>query len=507
MLALLGITAVALLVRTINLTSLPVGFHGDEAVVGLEAQRILRDGWIGPWSPGAHGQPAGPIYLAAITVGLLGNTILAVRILPALLGTITVALLFVVLRREFGFHVAVAAAGLFALMGWHIHYSRIGFPLVSWPLVVVLIAGALAVAARGGHRGWWLVAGALTGAGIHTYNAHPLIIGIVGLFIVVHLLRERRRIPRETVRALGGFGFAMLLAMLPMIWFVARNPAQYAYRFERTSVLEDSEWAALSGPVEQAGYIAAEYFGFWRRLCCEPVVDTIDASGVTPTVPLALLVLAGVGMVAALLCYRSPLVDFGILIVLITPFGITLMTDAVMRRTLVMAPFLAMFAAIALLEIVRLARRATPRPLFGVTLVTCAALAAVIVVQDLRNYFVVFPGAPEHRWVFVEDFIDATHYMRVLPEDAYVYFYSDRWSIDYEPRRYLAPEVAGEDRSERFGGGVARFDVDPAHERPVFVLVGLYRDELERIRERHPGGRVVYGGDGERVTFIAYELW
>jgi 4-amino-4-deoxy-L-arabinose transferase-like glycosyltransferase len=506
-LALLGITAVALLVRTINLTALPAGFHGDEAVVGLEAQRILRDGWIGPWSPGAHGQPAGPIYLAAITVGLLGNTILAVRILPALLGTITVALLFVVLRRELGFHVAVAGAGQFALMGWHIHYSRVGFPLVSWPLVVVLTAGALAVAARGGHWSWWIVAGALTGAGIHTYNAHPLIIVIVGLFIVVHLLRERRRIGGDTVRALGGFGLAMLLAMLPMIWFVARNPGQYAYRFERTSVLEDSEWSALSGPVERAGFIAAEYVGFWRRLCCDPVIDTIDASGVTPTVPLPLLVLAAVGIVAALLRYRSPLVDFGILVVLISPFGITLMTDAVMRRTLVLAPFLAMFAALALLEIARLAHRVGPRPLYGVTVVTCAALAVVIVLQDLRNYFIVFADAPEHRWVFVEEFVDATHYMRALPEDAYVYFYADRWSIDYEPRRYLAPEVNGEDRSDRFGGGIARFEVDPAHDRPVFVLVGLYRDELERIRARYPGGRVVYGGRSERVTFIAYELW
>jgi hypothetical protein len=68
----LAITGVALLLRLVNLTTLPTGLHGDEAIVGMEGQRILREGWIDPYSPSARGQPTAPFYLAAITVWIDG---------------------------------------------------------------------------------------------------------------------------------------------------------------------------------------------------------------------------------------------------------------------------------------------------------------------------------------------------------------------------------------------------------------------------------------------------
>src|SRR3712207_6029897 len=61
------VLGVALLLRVYQLSTLPSGLHGDEAVAGLEAQRILRDGYIGPYTPRALGFPAGPLYLTALS--------------------------------------------------------------------------------------------------------------------------------------------------------------------------------------------------------------------------------------------------------------------------------------------------------------------------------------------------------------------------------------------------------------------------------------------------------
>ena len=137
-----ALTGVAALLRLIELTGIPGGLHGDEAVAGLEAQRVLHDGSIGLYSRLAAGQPTGPLYLDALSVKLFGNTALAVRLVPALLGTLTIPLLYVVVRRSLGRQLAALAALLFAVMQWHIHFARIGFPLEAWPLVAVAATGA-----------------------------------------------------------------------------------------------------------------------------------------------------------------------------------------------------------------------------------------------------------------------------------------------------------------------------------------------------------------------------
>lgn len=105
--ALAAIVLIALALRTYALDTVPLGLHGDEAVSGLEAERILRDGNIGPYTGEALGQPTGPLYLIALAVHFLGNTIVAVRLVPALLGTTTILALFVVARRSFGPTVAL----------------------------------------------------------------------------------------------------------------------------------------------------------------------------------------------------------------------------------------------------------------------------------------------------------------------------------------------------------------------------------------------------------------
>ena len=96
------ILAVAVFLGLHDLTSLPPGLLGEEATSGIEARRILSQGWIGPYTPGALGRPAGTLYLTAASVWLFGDTIFAVRLVPALMGTLTVATLYLLLRVQIG---------------------------------------------------------------------------------------------------------------------------------------------------------------------------------------------------------------------------------------------------------------------------------------------------------------------------------------------------------------------------------------------------------------------
>jgi len=221
-LAVAAIVLVALLLRTYHLTTVPPGLHGDEATTGLESERILREGNIGPYSPEALGQPSGPFYLIALAVRLLGPTVLAVRIVPALLGTLTVLALFFIIRRAYGPAAALAGAALLATQEWHLHFSRIGFPLASWPLVAVLTAGALVEALRRNDWRWWGLVGLFLGLGVYCYNSHPLFLAITALFVALAVCvgSWRARVVRGTVWRLVpvlALPIMLMLVALPML--------------------------------------------------------------------------------------------------------------------------------------------------------------------------------------------------------------------------------------------------------------------------------------------------
>jgi 4-amino-4-deoxy-L-arabinose transferase-like glycosyltransferase len=495
------VLAIAAFLGLHDLTSLPPGLHGDEAAAGLEARRILDEGWNGPYSPLALGQPSGPLYLTAASVWLFGNTIFAVRLVPAVMGTLTVAVLYFLLRRNLGARAALVGAALLAVMTWHVHFARIGVPVATWPFVVLVATGALMEALRSGSWFWWAAAGATAGLGIYAYNAHPLVLGITGLFVLVHLLTGERVASRCSTARVAVFAIALAIVALPMARLAADPNSGYLNHAQHLSILTTDEWAGLDGPGSRAAFLADRYVDFWNRLCCQPRVDGIDGSGEWPLVPLTLLLLAAVGVVVGLWRRWRPLVSFGSLIVLLLPLAAVLTVDSSARRALAMAPFLAMFAALGIFELLEIARhrRGLQRAALVVALVSCVGLA---VVTSVTGSAAPLRASQSARWVFGQEMVDAAQFMSTLPSTSHVYFYSARWSVNYDIRRFLAPDVSAEDRSAEFGH--LGFDVDPTKGTPVFIFLGEYQDRLEEVRQRYPGGQVVTSDSGSEPSFVAY---
>jgi hypothetical protein len=501
---LLIITGAGLALRLVDLTGVPTGLHGDEAIVGMEGQRVLREVFIAPYSWSALGQPAAPFYLAAITVWIWDNTVLAVRMSAVISGTLLIPVLYLAVRRNLDESTAILSASLLAVMGWHIHFSRIAFPLPAWPLWVAATAGMLGVAAERRTPAWWAVSGVMAGAGIYIYNAHPLTLLILSIWTMLWLAQRIRIQPRESLINGAAFFTAMLVSLLPMLWFVLNNTQRYLNSITRHSVRDSAEWRQLDGPLSQGAHLAEQYLLFWARLSFTPRVDSVDASGVTEVVPVMLLALGISGLVIGLTRHRSPIVQIGAMIVVFCPLATVLTEQGDMRRTLVMAPFLAMFSAIAVAEVVRIARERWRRTASWAVVGFLAIALSSGVITDLHNYFWIHARAPVQHWVFAEDFHEASVFMRSLDDEDYVYFMSERWSIDYEPRRFLAPDTRGEDRSREFGE--LSIEVDRERGRPVFILVGDYRQELEALQQTYPGGEVAkgLGSRSGSTAFVAY---
>lgn len=491
----------ALGVRIWGMGDLPAGFHGDEAVIGLEAQRVLRDGYIGPYSPYAAGQPTGPIYLFALAAAVVEDRVIAVRIVPALLGTLTVLALYVVARRSFGVPVALVAAAVLATMSWHLHFSRIAFPLITWPLWAILIAGTLVEGMRTGDWRWWAAAGALTGSGIYIYNAHPLLAFITALFVGGYLVVNRSRPMLEDLATVVLMALVALLVLVPMIRYATADDSFYWYHFERERLTDTDEWQSLDSGTEQVRFLAAGYRGIWDWLCCAPELDLVDGSGLTIITPPVMLLLAAFGVIVALGFYRSPLVFFGLLVILLLPLAPVLSTGGQIRRTFAMTPFLALFVALATVGSVQIARRSAPRLLLP-SAIAALVILGVVVTQNLTLYFREFAAPEVQEEILGKPLADAAKFLNGLDDDVYVYFYSDIWSINYATMIYLAPDINGEDRSREFGE--YGFTMSEHSGQPMFVFLGDYLGDLETVQARYPGHEITPVDHDGRPTFRVF---
>ena len=510
-----ALTLMAAVLRFWRLGSVPLGLHGDEAWTALDAQRILREGWIGPYVTSALGQPTGPLYVTAALFKFLPDTAFTVRFSMALFGVATIPIAYAAFACMFNRTVAAFGAALLALMMWHLHLSRTAFMVVSWPFMEVLVLWVLWLALR--RRSFWLfgIAGALHGLGVYSYNAYLLFVPVPFIALAWATLYERgwRRRARFLLVDCGVFAVCALAMAAPLIGYAGTHGSEYRQHDRVVGLTSSSQWkdAGVPGKAKLIWNRAGE---LERGLILGDRPDFGDglATAGHPAVGpwMSLLALAGLGF--AIWRWRRPeyAVVLGSFIVL--PLGALLtVEDGLFRRTLGLAPFVALLAALPLAWIWETAWQMRRRLPGRAGLAVAIGAVAIVGVSSAWQYFGPVQQTAAMRLVYPFEIDAASRYIDGLPKDTYVYFYSDRWSFNYETRRFLAPGYAGEDRSKEFGALSAAVGAppDPAPDRGrdvAYVFLDSYLSDADGVMERLGGGTSVEGRRGDDVTFRAYFL-
>jgi 4-amino-4-deoxy-L-arabinose transferase-like glycosyltransferase len=200
----------------------PYGLYQDEAVNGLDALRVL-DGGLALYFPANNGREPFFITLMALTIALFGRTTLGVRAAAALLGILTIPATYALGRAWANRRVGLLAAGILAVMLWHVHLSRVGFRAVALPLFTTLALAAGAYALE--HRSRWAAvgAGALYGLSFYTYLAArftPLALALMALYGIIW----RRAWLRERWQELLLAAAAAAVAAAPLGVFMLLHP-------------------------------------------------------------------------------------------------------------------------------------------------------------------------------------------------------------------------------------------------------------------------------------------
>lgn len=238
------IIAVAFFLRTVHLGTNPPSISWDEASIGYNAYTILTTGRdehgkllpLDTFAAFGDYKPPVPVYLTVPFVAMFGLNEVAVRLPSALAGTLTVFVVYLLVRELFDRskhvrEISLAASALLAITPWHIMLSRAGFE-ANIALLFLVTGVWMVLKARGNPRYfyWCWLPFVL---GVYTFNstryAGPLIAAASLAFVSAQALRAKRHVAMGMVIA--------VIALLPIMPHLLSKQARL--RFEEVSIFTD----------------------------------------------------------------------------------------------------------------------------------------------------------------------------------------------------------------------------------------------------------------------------
>ncbi|MFW5943167.1 MAG: methyltransferase domain-containing protein, partial [Chloroflexota bacterium] len=220
---------VALFPRLIAVTDHPAMLNGIEASLGLEALSVLRGEIRNPFAVSWLTNPTLPLFPMTAPLALLGRSVLGLRLVSIIAGTLTVPALYLIGRRLWGEVVALSAALLLAGYHFHIHYSRLGTTNAWDPLLALLALGTVGIAFHRSTRQSWLLAGLMTGLTAYFFTPSRLMPFFLLALLVYLLLLKPAFFRKQGRHALAGLALALVVA-LPQLVFFNANPGLYMER-------------------------------------------------------------------------------------------------------------------------------------------------------------------------------------------------------------------------------------------------------------------------------------
>ena len=312
---------VAIFLRFYGLDSVLPGLSYDEAENGLDALGVLA-GERPIFFTDNFGREALFIYLQAISIALLGQTDLALRIVSAVIGILTVVASYLLVQRMFNARIALLACGWLSISLWHVIVSRFGLRTISLPLFLAVgfyclwrgleevstqataPSDSTMTANRSRSAVWFALSGIVIGLSLYTYSTArfaPFVIVALGIYIAL-LHRQLLR------KALPGLVLVLALAtlvFLPEGLFFLRHPesflerAHFVWVFNPTLHQGNPGQALFDSALRSLGMFAIRGDTFWsQNISGRPIFDPLSA----------LLML--VGLALAVRRFRQPAYSF-----------------------------------------------------------------------------------------------------------------------------------------------------------------------------------------------------
>jgi 4-amino-4-deoxy-L-arabinose transferase and related glycosyltransferases of PMT family len=233
---LLIVLILALALRTIDLSTHPYPWSGDEASIGSEAMHILSGETTNFFDTGWSSQPNWSFVPTAISELIFGKNILAVRLPSALAGMLAVLFVYLAARELFNPTIALMAAAFLATLPYNLHFSRVGVANIVDSLMSSLIFWLIARAIKKDDLRYYYSAGAMGGLCIYTYAGTRLALLLAGIAILFLIIRQKSYLSSHRKHLLA-FSTAIVISAAPQAAFFVRHPDIFFGRFAQEGIL------------------------------------------------------------------------------------------------------------------------------------------------------------------------------------------------------------------------------------------------------------------------------
>jgi hypothetical protein len=210
--------------RAYQLDAVPPGFQFDEAYNAIDAARV-QDGDLALFFPANGGREPLYTYWQALLFAVWGQNLFALRLASAVVGILTLPLVFGAIRylfrnerstahrdvlslSESGAATAIAllTAGFLAVSFWHVHFSHYAIRAITLPAILLATLWAFWWGQATGRLLPFVLSGVGLAAGVYAHPAGRLLPFLLVLFVLYDVSVARpapNLLPRTAGRRLG----------------------------------------------------------------------------------------------------------------------------------------------------------------------------------------------------------------------------------------------------------------------------------------------------------------
>ncbi len=249
-----ALTAAAAAARFWALGAVPNILSGDEGVLGTLSQAVAR-GDLNNMLATVYGTSTFYLFVLAGVERVLGFTPFGLRFTSALVGTLSIPVLYLLARRMFNARVALVAAVLMAASHIHLHFSRIivasSLQDAFWAMLALYFfytglekRSAPRMAFSGLVMGWHL----------YIYMGARLMILLMPVYVTA-LWVTNRKLVEENVGGLLAFAGGLLVIGAPMGWWAYYHWDEFMARANQIGIIQ-SGWLANEAQITGKGQLS-----------------------------------------------------------------------------------------------------------------------------------------------------------------------------------------------------------------------------------------------------------
>ena len=351
LLSLLLLSAFALTIRLVSLSTVPPNVSSDEADNLRVVYRILvgkGPGFFGlDWKPA----PAFSVYVISLFMRIFGFSIVGMRMASVVLSVGAVILFYLFARRDLSDFASLAGALLLSSGLWYLHFSRNGWDNVQVSLFSIGAALSLDLAIRQKRWRFYVATGVFASLGLYGHLAgRPIILAILAYLPLALLFN-----PRDGKEILKGYAITLLTAMILFLPQVRTIWERWEYFNSRVQLLWiwNVEWPYLGDSstvqilLHQVERTLRSFFLMDPRVNAYGLNQKYLRLGWAFLDPLS-SILYWVGLVASLFMWKRTALWWCFLLVLLFPIQILSSGTPDGARAIGAAPFLYLFVALAI---------------------------------------------------------------------------------------------------------------------------------------------------------------